>query len=107
MLISKMKDRREFRKVKRGHSMQQKKTDQALILANPSGAPSPPVSRKALSKIEHVRAELANVYRQARVGNIDMADATKMAYILSILAKLIETNDLERRIELLEKETKR
>lgn len=86
--------------------MQRKKTSKALILAEGTDTPSPP-SRKALSKVEHVRAELASVYRQARAGNLDLADATKLGYLLSILAKFIESNDLERRIELLEKETKR
>lgn len=84
--------------------MQPKNTAKTLMVAEKAGN-LPPSSRKALSKIEHVRAELANVYRQAKTGQIDIGDASKLTYILYTLAKLIEVDDLERRIIALEKET--
>lgn len=68
------------------------------------GTPSPLTKgeRKALSKVEHCRSELAAVYRQARSGAIDVGNASKLANILSILARMIEGSDLEQRIEAVE-----
>lgn len=60
--------------------------------------------RKALSKVEHCRSELAAVYRQARSGALDVGDASKLANILSILSRMIENSDLERRLEMLEQQ---
>lgn len=85
--------------------MQPKKHNKSLIVADETGTPTPPISRKALSKIQHVRAELASVYRHARAGQMDTAEASRLCYILSVLAKLIESDDLERRILALEKES--
>lgn len=67
------------------------------------GTPSP-LSRKALSKVEHCRSELAAVYRQARSGALDVADASKLANILYILTRMIETSDLEARIAAVEQQ---
>lgn len=66
--------------------------------------PLPPMQRKALSKIEHVKSELASVYRQARARNLDVSDASRLANILAILARLIEGSDLEQRLEALEQQ---
>lgn len=56
----------------------------------------------ALTKLSHLRAELASIYREARRGEIDTQSATRLAYLLQVLAKVIETGDIERRLELLE-----
>jgi hypothetical protein len=56
----------------------------------------------ALTSIGHIRAEMAAVYRQARNGTIDPATGTKFVFILVALAKLIETGELEQRLEKLE-----
>ena len=56
----------------------------------------------ALTSVGHCRAELATVYRQARAGQIQLADATKLAFILVSLGRMIETSDLENRITSLE-----
>ena len=63
----------------------------------------PPLSRKALTKIEHVRAELASLYRQARAGQVAVGDAGRLTYILTSLSRLIEGSDLETRLADLEK----
>lgn len=65
-------------------------------------SPLPPTVRKALSKVEHCRAELAAVYREARAGRLNIADASRLGNILSLLARMIEGSDLEKRIEALE-----
>jgi len=66
----------------------------------------PPIPRQsgsiALTKMAHVRTELSRLYREARTGKIDMGDATKLTYILQVLAKIIEGGELEARIEALE-----
>ncbi len=58
--------------------------------------------RTALTKMEHVRDELARVYRQARTGKIETQEATRLTYILVALSKVIEISDLEERIRTLE-----
>jgi uncharacterized Zn finger protein (UPF0148 family) len=52
--------------------------------------------------VEDVRRELARVYREAKSGRRDVSDSSKLAHILSVLARLIESSDLERRIQELE-----
>jgi hypothetical protein len=58
--------------------------------------------RLPLAAIEDVRRELARVYREAKSGRRDVQDASRLAHILSVLARLIEGADLERRIATLE-----
>lgn len=60
----------------------------------------------ALTKMNHVRSELARVYREARTGKMDTSEATKLTYILQVLAKIIEGGELEQRIEALEEALK-
>lgn len=66
--------------------------------------PPPPRGKGsiALTKMSHIRSELSRLYREARNGKIDLGDATKLTYILQVLAKVIEGNELEARIEALE-----
>jgi len=61
-----------------------------------------PPPRHALTRIAHVRDELARLYRHARTGRIETSEATRLTYILATLAKIIEVSDLEKRIEKLE-----
>lgn len=65
----------------------------------------PPPRQKgsiALTKMHHIRTELANIYREARSGKIDLGDATKLTYILREIGRVIEGSDLEERIAALE-----
>ena len=68
-----------------------------------SPAPSPRVGR--LNTLQAVRRELSRVYREARTGKIDTADASRLGLLLVSLAKIMESSDLEQRIEALEKLT--
>lgn len=61
------------------------------------------MSTPALTKIGGVKRELARLYAEARAGDIDVSDASKLANLLQILARVIETSDLEKRLEALEK----
>lgn len=50
-----------------------------------------------------IRRELAAVYRDARTGKIETQDATRLGYLLNLLGQAHERQELEARIETLEK----
>lgn len=56
-----------------------------------------------LTKVSHVRAELGRLYSEARNKQIDVADASRLGNLLSILARVISDNDLEARLDEIEK----
>ena len=58
--------------------------------------------RAKLDSIQDVRREMAKVYRDARSGVIEVVDGTKLVWMLQAVGKVIETSDLEKRIEILE-----
>lgn len=74
----------------------------AATRAKSRAASSPPRVRCPLRTIDDVKVELARLYRQAKSKKVDSVDASRMANMLSILARLIEGADLERRIEAIE-----
>lgn len=63
---------------------------------------APPRLRLKLSSAEDICRELARLYRAARAGQVEVQDASRLANILQILARVLETSDLEARIEALE-----
>jgi hypothetical protein len=62
----------------------------------------PTPSRIDLKTIDDVRVECARVYRDMRANRIEMADGTKLVYVLGQLGKLIEAGEYEKRLEALE-----
>jgi len=62
--------------------------------------PTPP--RIDLRTIDDVRVEMARVYRDMRGGKIDTQDGTRLAYVLSQIGKLIESGEIEKRLEAVE-----
>ncbi|GIK88053.1 MAG: hypothetical protein BroJett026_35340 [Betaproteobacteria bacterium] len=65
-------------------------------------APSPQrVSR--LKSLDDIRGELVRVYREARAGKLDMAEAKALAYLLSVLSSLAKDTILEDRLAALER----
>lgn len=65
--------------------------------------PTPDRDRRLpLKTAQHVRTELARVYRSMKHADIDPAVGTKLTYVLVALGKMIEVGDLEKRIEALE-----
>lgn len=70
--------------------------------ADESGDP-PSRLRLKLSTVGDVSRELARLYREAKAGRRDVADASKLANMLSTLGRLIEGAELERRVEELER----
>lgn len=63
--------------------------------------PTPPTIH--LKTADDVRLEMGRVYREMRGGRIDMADGTKLVYVLGQLNKAIETGIIESRMEALER----
>jgi hypothetical protein len=67
-----------------------------------TGWAATPPPRLPLDTMLRVRRELARVYREARAGKLDVADASKLANILQIMGRMIESSDFEARLAALE-----
>ncbi len=67
--------------------------------------PTPP--RIDLKTIDDVRIEMARVYRDMRAGRIETQEGTRFTYVLAQIGKLIESADLEKRLEAIEGVLKR
>lgn len=63
-------------------------------------------SRLRLGTVRECRRELAKVYAEARNGDIEMSDATRLAYLLTSLANMIRDSEMEDRIAALESEVR-
>jgi hypothetical protein len=61
-----------------------------------------PTPQLKLATIEDCRREMARVYRDARTATTDTADASRLVYMLTSIAKMIELGQLEERITKLE-----
>lgn len=61
-----------------------------------------PTPQLKLATIEDCRREMARVYRDARTGQTDTADASRLVYMLTSIAKMIEVGQLEQRLIALE-----
>ncbi len=62
-----------------------------------------PTPQLKLATIDDCRREMARVYRDARTGQAETADASRLVYMLTSIAKLIETGQLEERLNELER----
>lgn len=58
--------------------------------------------RVKLNTVADVQRELAKLYRLARSKQMDVSDASKLANILLMLARLMEGSSIEARLEALE-----
>ncbi|MEQ1637818.1 MAG: hypothetical protein ABL903_14130 [Methylococcales bacterium] len=61
--------------------------------------------RCKLDNLQDVKREMARVYRESRSDVLDVQIATKQVWILQALGKVIESSDIEKRIEALEAKT--
>lgn len=59
-----------------------------------------------LHNLDAVRREMARVYRDMRLNQIDSHDGARFVFALSQIAKMFEMCDLEQRIGRLERQTK-
>ncbi len=70
---------------------------------SPSDGALPPVRlRLRLNTIDDVKAEMARLYREGKAGTRDVSDVSRLANVLSLLGRLIEGSDLEKRLLKLE-----
>lgn len=58
----------------------------------------------SLKSIDGIQQNMEKVFREARRGDLPVADASKLAHILKIMFEMRATKDLEKRIEALEAE---
>lgn len=70
--------------------------------STPTPAPAKPMSRIRLSNLSDVAKEIRKLYREARAGTLQTAEATKLAYLLNMLAGILTASDLEERLAALE-----
>ena len=82
-------------------------TQKLTVIDNDSKEIDNTPPRTALTKLEHVRDELARVYRNARTGKIETSEGTRLTYMLVALSKIIESSELEERVRALEKTKRR
>lgn len=73
------------------------------VADTPTPSPGSPKAEKAsrrmrLHTVNDVKRELRRLYVEARNGTIKSADATKLAYLLNMLANLMVDADLEDRV---------
>lgn len=61
-----------------------------------------PRRRIPLRTLRDVRKEMARVYTECRRGDLDIADGSKLTYMLSQVGKVIADHELEARIAALE-----
>ncbi len=59
--------------------------------------------RAKLTSVRDCSAELGKLYREARANKVNVADASRLANILAIVARILSDSELEARIEALEK----
>lgn len=55
-----------------------------------------------LDKLSGILSELGRVYREARRGEIDIQDGTRLASILATMRLVVEGSEIERRVAELE-----
>ena len=71
---------------------------QVVEIADRTRHPSPPLATSA-----DVRREMATLYREARSGRLDVADASKLTFILNQIAQVLRIDDIEQRTAALER----
>lgn len=55
-----------------------------------------------LDSLQRVRLEMTKIYKEARTGTLETQEATRLCFLLVNIAKLIESSDLEHRLEQVE-----
>src|SRR6186713_2975389 len=64
-------------------------------------------TRLRLDSADRVRRELIKLYRQGRDGERGTADVAKLAGVLGIVGRLVESDELEARLDALERAARR
>ena len=74
-----------------------------LTIDGTTGTPDPTPPKIKLNSLGDVRREMATIYREARAGKLDISDAGRLAYVLTGIGKLIEVEQIEQRLNQLER----
>lgn len=82
-----------------------RKSLQAVDSSAETHAPTRRKRKIRLADAKDVRRELAYVYRAQANGELDLVTAKGRAYILDMLRAAIETDELEKKLDLLEQQT--
>ena len=69
--------------------------------------PAPRRRRAQLDRLEGVRVEMSRVYRDMESGKRDSQDGSRLVYVLTQIAKALELTEIERRLVMLECQTKK
>jgi len=69
-----------------------------LITAHATGGPS----IYQLDRLEGVRVEMARVYREMEAGTRDSQEGSRLVYVLTAIAKVLELTEIEHRLARLE-----
>ena len=64
--------------------------------------PSPQRRKAQLDRLEGVRREMSRVYRDMESGKRDSQDGSRLVYVLTQIAKVLELTEIERRVDALE-----
>lgn len=84
--------------------MKEKKATETPVIHEGQLLRAIPTPQLKLASIEDCRREMARVYRDARGNVADTADASRLVYMLTSIAKMIEIGQLEQRLIALEGE---
>lgn len=76
------------------------------VIVETGGGKLPRVRPIKLTTLTEIRTELSRVYREARCGHIDPADATRFAFLLGELKSMCIAMELEQRLQQLERAVK-
>lgn len=84
-----------------------KAPDNAGAAVTPPPTPAKPMARLRLNTVSDIAKEYRKLYREARAGTLATSEASKLGYLLSALAGVLATSDLEERLAALEGEKPR
>lgn len=80
-------------------------SNEGEIVASIGGEKLPRIVPIKLSTLGEIRSELGRLYREARMGRIDTADASRLTYILGQLREMHLAMEIESRLLELERRT--
>ena len=68
--------------------------------------PTPQRRKAQLDRLEGVRREMSRVYRDMESGKRDSQDGSRLVYVLTQIAKVLELTEIERRLTAVEDRTR-
>lgn len=82
---------------------QKKETKKTKVVEGEVFSNDPTPQRTKLVTLVDCRREMVRVYRDARAGHMIISDGTRLIYMLGQIGRMIESSDIEKRIEVLER----